>query len=593
MDKNTIWAIVLSTVVIIASYMLLPIFFPSMRPSAPVESVEVAEEPQELSLENQIAEVSETEATEEETEESNEILTEETFKVVTDKIEVVLTNKGGDIISYKLMDHLDMDTDTGVELSDNVTSLNRTCALSFGNVDSKIVNDLFTTEKIDDYTYLFKKNINVNGKKVTVGKKYTFKPGEYLFKLEVLMHAPDNSGVNFDGVSYTIRTSPQLGPRYDPKQNRYENRQFVTYNGNKYKRTILANGQFKRNDKESIWTGIAGKYFIELMIPNAPETINATYYSSKLETGDFANAQAFAERRAFSGTDIQDTYYMYFGPRDDKELKRYNIAENNSWGFGGKKLSEAIQTSGWLNWLETILKWIMKILYKVIPNWGATIIIMTLLLKIVMFPLSKKQSLGTLKMQELQPKMQALQEKYKNDQQKLQMETSKLYQEAGYNPASGCLPMIFQFLILISMYNLFNNYFEFRGALFIPNWIPDLSTGDSVYTLKFNIPLLGNQIRILPVIYVATQLLSGKITQYGQAGAGQSQATMKFMMYGMPLIFFFMFYNAPAGLLLYWLTSNILQMIQQIFINKMMAAKKAEMANNNSNKKLPPKAKRK
>ena len=155
--------------------------------------------------------------------------------------------------------------------------------------------------------------------------------------------------------------------------------------------------------------------------------------------------------------------------------------------------------------------------------------------------------------------------------------------------------MIFQFLIFISMYNLFNNYFEFRGALFIPKWIPDLSAGDSVYTLNFNIPLFGNQIRILPVIYLATQLLSGKITQLGQTAApGQRQATLKCIQYGMPLLFFFMFYNAPSGLLLYWLTSNILQMVQQIFINKLMAEKKAEMAGGKTaQKKLPPKAKRK
>jgi len=595
-DKNTILAIVLSTVVIIASYMLLPNIFPSMKPAAKAaQSVEVTEEPAELDLGNQLAETTEEINVEEAVDETetNEVLSEQTYKIVTDKVEIILTNKGGDIVSYKLMNHQDMDTNTGVQLSDNISALNRTCAIAFGNVDGKIVNDLFTTEKIDDYTYLFKKNVSVNGKKVTLGKKYTFKPGEYMFKLEVLMHAPDNNGINFDGVAYTIRTSPQLGPHYNPKQNRYENRQFVTYNGNKYKRTVLSNGQFKKNDRESIWSGIAGKYFVELMIPSSPETINATYYSSKVEVNDYANAQAFAERRAFSGTDIQDTYYMYFGPRDDKELKRYNIAENNAWGFGGKKITECLQTSGWLNWLETILKFIMKILYKIIPNWGLTIIVMTLLLKVVMFPLSKKQSMGTLKMQELQPKMKALQEKYKNDQQKLQMETSKLYKEAGYNPASGCLPMIFQFLVLISMYNLFNNYFEFRGAMFIPNWIPDLSTGDSVYTLKFDIPFIGNQLRILPVIYVASQLLSGKITQYGQAGAGQNQASMKFMMYGMPFLFFFMFYNAPAGLLLYWLTSNILQMGQQLIINKMMAEKKAEIANNTSNKKLPPKAKRK
>ncbi|MCQ2601435.1 MAG: membrane protein insertase YidC [Treponema sp.] len=593
MDKNTIWAVVLSTVVIIASYMLLPMIFPSMRPTPDAVPTEVSiEEPVELS--DQLAEAENTVAVEEEAETEEESVSEQTFTVKTDKAEIVLSNKGGDIISYKLMDHLDMDTDTGVQLSDNISELNRTCAVAFGNVDSRIINDLFTTEKLDEYTYLFKKNVVVNGKRITLGKKYTFKPGEYVFKLDILMHSADGTGLDLNGTSYTIRTAPQLGPHYNPKQNRYENRQYVTYNGNKYKRTILGAGQFKKNDRDSIWTGIAGKYFVELIIPAAPETINGTYYSSKVEVNDYSNAQAFAERKSFTGSDIQDTYYMYFGPRDDKELKRYNIGANNGWGLDGKKLTECLQTSGWLNWLETILKFFMKLLYKVIPNWGLTIIVMTLILKIVMFPLSKKQSLGTLKMQELQPKMQALQEKYKNDQQKLQQETSKLYQEAGYNPASGCLPMIFQFLILFAMYNLFNNYFEFRGALFIPKWIPDLSTGDSVYTLKFDIPLMGNQIRILPVIYVASQLLSGKITQYGQTGAGQNQATMKFMMYGMPIMFFFMFYNAPAGLLLYWLTSNILQMIQQIFINKLMAEKKAEMASGKTTqKKLPPKAKRK
>lgn len=604
MDKNTIWAIVLSTIVIIASYMLLPRFFPSMAPQKQVatetEAVEETAEPEELSLESESSLVlgeNNAENSENDDNDEAEILTEQTYKITTDKAEIVLTNKGGDIVSYKLLGHLDTDTNEGVQLSDNVSDINRTLAISFGSIadNTKIVNDIFEVDVIDDYTYLFKKNVNVNGQKITLGKKYTFKPGEYVFKLDILIHSADGKGLNIDDIAYTIRTSPQIGPHYNAKQNRYENRQFVTYNGSKYKRTILGTGQFKRNDKESVWTGIASKYFIELVIPVDASTVSGTYYSTKVEVNDYANAQSFTERRGFSGSDVQDSYYLYFGPRDDKELKRYNVADNNGWGIGGYKLTEALQSSGWLNWLEKILKFIMEILYKIIPNWGLTIIVMTLLLKVALFPLSKKQSLGTLKMQELQPKMQAIQEKYKNDQQKLQMETSKLYKEAGYNPASGCLPMLFQFLILFAMYNLFNNYFEFRGAMFIPHWIPDLSVGDSVYTLKFNIPLLGNEIRLLPVIYVGTQLLSGKITQYGQTGTGQGQASMKFMMYGMPILFFFMFYNAPAGLLLYWLTSNILQIGQQLIINKLMKQKKAEMENKNktSQKTLPPKAKKK
>ena len=601
MDKNTIWAIVLSTVVIIASYLILPKFFPGLNPAfgrqaANTQTEEVAE-PQELNLESSvISETSENAvfADSEDEEEGQPALVEQKYTIRTDKVEAVFTNKGGDIISYKLLDHKDMDTDDFVQISDNVNSKNRTCAIAFGKADAKIIDEIFNTET-DGKSITFTKTMNVNGKKTTLRKVYSFMDGEYVFKLDVLIHTADSNGLDIGGTAYTIRTSPQIGPHFNPKQNRYERREFIAYNGNKYKKIMLSNGQFKEYDKDFIWSGIAGKYFVELLIPSAAENVKTSWYSSKIEINDYANAQAFVERTAFSGSDINDTYYMYFGPRNDKDLKRYNVAENNGWNLGGKKVTQALQTSGWLNWLEKILKVVLEFLNKLVHNWGLSIIIMTILLKILMFPLSKKQSMGSLKMQDLQPKLKALQEKYKNDQQKLQQETSKLYQQAGYNPASGCLPMLFQFLVLFAMYNLFNNYFEFRGAMFIPHWIPDLSTGDVVKTFNFNIPLIGNQLRLLPVIYVATQLLSGKITQYGQTAApGQSQATMKFMMYGMPLMFFFLFYNAPSGLLLYWLTSNVLQIFQQLLINKMMREKRAEKEGGftaKEQKVLPPKAK--
>lgn len=574
------------------SYFILPLIFPSLRPAVNVPADDVAEartEQEILPEETQFDELELGIADEIANEQIETVskITEETFTVLTDKAEVILTNRGGDIISYKLLEHLDKDTGTGVQISDNVSEFNRTCALALGVAENSIVDELFEVEKIDDYTYFFKRNFNYNGKKFSLGKRYTFMPGEYVFKLDIFIHTDDKNGLDFDGASYTLRTSPQIGPHFNPKQNRYENRQYLAFNGSKTKKVILGSGQFKRYDKDFIWSGIAGKYFLELVIPSAADTISAGFYSSRLEVNDYANAQAMVERRAFTGSDIQDSYFMYFGPRNEKELKRYNVSEKNGWKISGYRLNQALQTYDWLKWLETILKFIMEMLYKVVHNWGVAIIIMTILLKIAMFPLSKKQSLGTLKMQELQPKMQAIQAKYKDEPQKMQMETQKLYQQAGYNPASGCLPMLFQFLILFAMYDLFNNYFEFRGAMFIPKWIPDLSSGDTVYTLGFNIPLLGNQIRILPVVYLASQLLFGKITQNGgmTAGNGQNGSSMKFMTYGMPIIFFFLFYNAPAGLILYWTISNFFQMGQQILINKMMAEKKAEIAAKNTNKK--------
>lgn len=211
---------------------------------------------------------------------------------------------------------------------------------------------------------------------------------------------------------------------------------------------------------------------------------------------------------------------------------------------------------------------------KVVKNWGVSIIILTALLKLAMFPITAKTAKSTVKMQEMQPKMQALQEKYKDNPAKLNEQTAKLYKEIGYNPLSGCLPMIFQFVILFAMYNLFNNYFEFRGACFIPGWIPDLSKGDSIKTLGFRIPLLGNQIRLLPVIYVFSQIFFSKITQNGGTTASQNAGQMKFMMYGMPIMFFFLFYNAPSGLLIYWTVSNVIQLGQQLFINSKIKSKK-------------------
>jgi YidC/Oxa1 family membrane protein insertase len=175
-------------------------------------------------------------------------------------------------------------------------------------------------------------------------------------------------------------------------------------------------------------------------------------------------------------------------------------------------------------------------------------------------------------MQELQPQMKEIQDKYKDTPEKMNVELNKFYKAAGYNPMSGCLPLLIQFPLIIAMFNLFNNYFEFRGASFIPGWIPDLSVGDSVMGFPFTVPFLGwDQLRILPVIYVISQLLFGKVTP--QAGGG-SNGQMKMMMYGMPVFFFFIFYNAPSGLLLYWTTSNMLQLVQQVIINKMMGKKK-------------------
>ena len=573
MNKNTIIAIVLSTIVVLASLILQPMLFPNTANNV-AESENVTEETSAVKVEEDKKDLSLIVE-----DESDKNVEEQFFEITTKNAQIVLTNRGGDMISYKLLNHIDVDTKDGIQMVDNVSKTNRACAVAFGDVNSPINNEIFNVTHKDENVYFFTKSISIKKEdgsvsKVILGKRYTFDPESYVFKLDILIHGDD-----IENLVYTLRTSPQIGPHFDPKLNRYENRQFISFNGEKAKRQVISAKQFKSYNKDYLWNGIGGKYFVNLVVPLNPEKMDNSYYSTLInEENNYSNAQAICVRKPFS-EDVEDSYYMYYGPREEKALKIFNVAENNSWKLSGLKLNECLNSNGWLGWLETILKWFMEVINKFVHNWGVSIIIMTILIKLLMFPFTKKQSLGTLKMQEIQPKIQAIQAKYKDNQQKLQQEMAKIYKDNGYNPMSGCLPMLVQFLILFAMYNLFNNYFEFRGSSFIPNWIEDLSSGDSIYTLKFDIPFFGNQVRILPFIYLASQLLFGKITgNGGTAAPGTSQAQMQMMMYVMPVMFFVMFYNAPSGLLLYWTVSNIFQMGQQIIINKTMKHKKAELA---------------
>lgn len=570
MEKNTLIAIVLSTIVLIGFTVLQTVIYPP-----PATEQVIVEEEIPVAAEKSVKEEVLSSSLAMAYPEVEGELTGEEIIIVTNKAKITLSNRGGDVIGYELLEHLD--GESGVEMADNVSERNRAFSVSFGGPENGIIQDLFHVKKIDDYTVGFYKTYqdSKSGGTYIFAKQYTFKPDDYMFKLDITVEgAGGMNGLSFGDAAYTIRTSPQIGPYFNAKTNKYENRTFMSFDGNKKKKQILGAGKIEVYDKEYTWTGVGGKYFEILGIPVQPGSMMDVEYSTEVEVNDYANAQVLMTRKAIMGASTQDSYYFYVGPRTEKDLKIYNSAEDNPWGLSGLKLNESLESTGILSWLETILKWCMELIYKVIPNWGVSIIILTILIKILLFPLTKKSSMGTLKMQEIQPRMQELQEKYRDQPEKLNMEMSKLYKETGYNPLSGCLPLLIQFPLIFAMYNLFNNYFEFRGAMFIPGWIPDLSVGDIV-PLPVTLPIVGNQLHLLPVIYLASQLLFGKITQASATGSNSTQ--MKIMMYGMPIMFFFIFYNAPAGLLLYWTVSNVLQLFQQMMINKMMKAKRAEM----------------
>lgn len=572
MEKNTLIAIVLSTVVLIGFTVLQTVVFPPQPAEVEVVAEEVSDSAAAVARDGEVSSGGLAMA---DSSDSEEEIQEQEVVIITGKARITLTNRGGDVIGYELLEH--RDGESGVQMADNVSAANRAFSVSFGGAENGIIQDLFHVRKIDEYTVGFYKTYSApsGGGKYVFAKQYSFKPDEYMFRLDVSVDGSEGmDGLSFGDAAYTIRTAPQIGPYFNVKTNKYENRTFMSFYDGKKKKQVLNADKTEVYDKEYTWAGVGGKYFEILGVPVRPDTMLDVEYSTRVEVDDYANAQVMMTRKAIVGPMVQDSYYFYVGPRTEKDLRVYNDAEDNVWELSNLRLNESLESTGILSWLESILKWCMEWLYRLVPNWGVSIIILTVIIKIIFFPLTKKSSMGTLKMQDIQPKIREIQEKYRDQPEKLNMEMSKVYKESGYNPLSGCLPLLIQFPLIFAMYNLFNNYFEFRGAMFIPGWIPDLSVGDIV-PLPVSLPLLGNQVHLLPVIYLVSQLLFGKITQAGAAGGNTTQ--MKIMMYGMPIFFFFIFYNAPAGLLLYWTVSNILQLFQQMIINRMMKAKRAEM----------------
>jgi len=233
------------------------------------------------------------------------------------------------------------------------------------------------------------------------------------------------------------------------------------------------------------------------------------------------------------------------------------------------------------------LEIIIKAFYSLTKNYGVSIILMTIVIKIILHPLTFKSFQSMRKMSALQPKMTEIRSKYKNNSQQMNKEISALYKKEKVNPMGGCLPMILQLPIFYALYALLSSMIELRNASFL--WIKDLSLPDTVATVKTALPLLGyrlggqgfTDINILPFVMTGTTLLQSKLTS-----GDQSNQQGKMMMYLFPLIFFFIFWNMPSGLVLYWTVKNILTIGQQYFIDYRMK-KAAKLKKATAVKKLP------
>ena len=587
MEKNTILAIVLTTIVIVGFSAVQGIFFsPKKNVQQNVQPPVTAVAPEPDSQTSQQA--ASQQATAQQAEAQQQTPAQQAASqtdldagpkelqytiIDTEFMTVTFSNAGGNIVSWKLKGHKDKEENVDMILAGDKEA--QAFSIAFGGIDAQPVTSLFYVNKISEYSIEFYRDFSNNADgRFRLIKRYDFKPRDYMFELTITFDGGYSmSGFNFAGSAYTLAFGPQIGPRFVKLDNRYDYRHYLTFTNGKRKNAKVNDVI----DTHPSWAAISGKYFAFIAVPYLAQY--GVVFSEKQEQGIPSASRLSIIRPAITASKASDTYRFYLGPKTQEALTVYNTGRNE-FGLKDTHLEEVASSRGILSPLEKLLKWLLLIFYKIAPNYGIAIILLTLFIKIIFFPLTKKGSEATLRMQALAPKIKEIQEKYKNNPQKQQQEMGNFYKQEGYNPLSGCLPMLLQIPIFIAMYNLFNNHFDLRGAAFIPGWIPDLSVPEYIWNFPdgFRLPLLHwTALRALPFIYVGSQLIYGKVTQTPgqQANAGQ----MKMMLYVMPIAFFFILYDVPSGLLIYWIFSNILTLVQQLIINRYIQAKNEQVIN--------------
>ncbi len=311
------------------------------------------------------------------------------------------------------------------------------------------------------------------------------------------------------------------------------------------------------------WIATRTKYFIVYMIPLDKDGQGCRMEGKAvLDQGRVSDKNYSVALNMKFESNRTDRFKVYAGPTEFTALNQY-----------GEDLSAVLEW-GWaiIRPLTKGILYSFNYLYSMIPNYGWVIIVFTLFVKILLYPLTHKSYVGMQKMKEVMPRQKEIQKKYKDNPARMQQEMMKLYKEIGYNPLSGCLPMLIQMPILFPIYHVFHETIDLRQAPFF-GWIKDLSLPDTIATLHTGLPLIGDfNVNPLPIIMTALTFVQQKITPMTPIDSTDpaQKFNQKFMMYGMPVLFFFLFNNFPSGLVLYWTVFNALTMLQQYLMSKHM-----------------------
>jgi YidC/Oxa1 family membrane protein insertase len=386
---------------------------------------------------------------------------------------------------------------------------------------------------------------------VRITREYTFTGGRYDFDVaQKVTNGKTGSLRLTPGIELSQVFAGELGG------DSYSFKGAVVNSGGKIDR--LKFGKIEDGDIEKVpvrWAAADAKYFSLIAIPGQEWRLAKT---------SMLGEQGIRIALAGSPTVLGPSEVFSFSVRAFMGPKEYNILDATA------KDLEKLVDYGWFAFLAKPLVWLLTLSNRVTGNYGIDIILLTILIKIAFYPLTKKSMASMKKMQELGPIMKKIKEKYKDDKARQQQETMNLYKTYKINPMSGCLPMLLQIPVFIALYKGLLVAIELRHAPFML-WINDLSAPEHLWDIAvagYTLP-----IRLLPVLMGVSMFVQQRLSPTG----GMDPTQQKMMMF-LPLIFTFMFWGFPTGLTIYWLMNNLLSIGQQLIQNRQAEAEKEAKA---------------
>jgi len=381
---------------------------------------------------------------------------------------------------------------------------------------------------------------------IIIEKTYKFSPDSYVVGMDVTIKNESSSAIQDHLFVVLNSKAPHEKRRYGFEgPSALINNKLEEIKTKKLKEQNTFDGKIQ-------WVGLQSRYFMSVLIPGQIEEAGLHL---ALKSDEFLIAQyRQPEKTIQPGTQNTYTYQLFMGPKKIQVLKTV-----------GHNLQKAVNF-GWFDFIAKPCLWLMNLFYSVIPNYGVAIIILTILVKLLLWPLGQKSYKSMSEMKKIQPLMKEIREKYKDDKQRMNQEVMGLYRTYKINPLGGCLPMVVQLPVFFALYRMLYEAIELRHAPFFL-WINDLSAPDRLFRFNFSIPLMEPPygIPVLTIIMGASMLLQQRMSP------PMGDATQAKMMMFMPIVFTVIFINFSSGLVLYWLVNNIISIAQQYFTQKKYA----------------------